>query len=130
MKVYLDIDGVILNKNHEPLEGLIEFLNFVFHVSNNQVYWLTTHGHDGNKERILEYLRPHLRDEIMGRLEGVIPTKWNTLKTEGINLNEDFLWFDDNIFNAEYKVLENIEKEYCLVKVEDNLLELIESYAS
>ena len=125
MKVYLDIDGVIVNSNHRPLDHLDEFLDFVFRISNDQVFWLTTHSHDGDKNRPLEYLRPFLKLSTMDKLKGVQSAVWNTLKTEGIALEEDFLWFDDNIFNAEYKVLENIDKEYCLIKVENNLAEII-----
>jgi len=30
---------------------------------------------------------------------------WYTLKTEGIDFTKDFLWFDDNFFEAEKEVL-------------------------
>lgn len=59
-------------------------------------------------------------------LERVKSTKWNTLKTEGIDLDSEFIWFDDNVFNAEYRVLEDIGKEYCLIKVKENLDEMVE----
>ena len=59
-------------------------------------------------------------------LEKIKPSKWYSLKTEGIDLNSDFLWFDDVIFQAEYNVLEKINKEHCLIKVENNLEELVE----
>jgi hypothetical protein len=58
-------------------------------------------------------------------LKRVKNSKWDTLKTEGIDLNSEFIWFDDNVFNAEYRVLEDIGKEHCLIKVKENLDEMV-----
>lgn len=125
MKIYLDIDGVLVDYNCNPMPYLREFIDFVFEISNGEVYWLTTHCHDGSTERPLNYLSQVVDQDIFEKLKSVKPTRWDTLKTEGIDLNSDFLWFDDTIFNAEYKRLEEVGKEQCLIKVENNLEELV-----
>ena len=35
------------------------------------------------------------------------PTNWEVLKTDGIDLDSDFVWFDDNLFESEKNVLES-----------------------
>ncbi|HOV29696.1 MAG TPA: hypothetical protein PLD77_01310 [Candidatus Dojkabacteria bacterium] len=125
MKIYLDIDGVLVDYNCNPMPYLREFVDFVFEISNGDVYWLTTHSHDGSTDRPLNYLSQVVEQDILGKLKTVKPTKWDTLKTEGIDLSSDFLWFDDTIFNAEYERLEEVGKEHCLIKVENNLEELV-----
>ena len=125
MKIYLDIDGVLVDYNCNPMPYLKEFIDFVFDISNGDVYWLTTHSHDGNTNRPLNYLSQVVDPDIFEKLKTVKPTKWDTLKTEGIDLSSDFLWFDDTIFNVEYKRLEEVGKEQCLIKVENNLEELV-----
>lgn len=125
MKIYLDIDGVLVDYNCNPMPYLKEFIDFVFEISNGEVYWLTTHSHDGSVERPLNYLSTVIDSNILEKLKSVKPTKWDTLKTEGIDLDSDFLWFDDTIFISECRALEEVGKEHCLIKVENNLEELV-----
>ncbi len=127
MNIYLDIDGVLLDtKEYKQMPYLKEFLNTVFDISNNNVYWLSTHTKHGENDIALYHLEEALDKDIFEMIKGIKNTKWEILKTEGIDLNSEFLWFDDNIFNAEYSVLEKIGKEYCLMKVKDNLEEMVE----
>ncbi len=116
---------MIDNDTCEGMAYLKEFLEKVFEISNGEVYWLSTHTHGGNNDIALRYLRDFVDDDVYAMLEKIKSTKWDTLKTEGIDINSDFLWFDDNIFNAEYKYLESIGKEHCLIKVKSNLEELV-----
>jgi hypothetical protein len=125
MKIHLDIDGVFLDtKEYKQMPHLKEFLNKVFDVSNGEVYWLSTHTKHGENDIALYYLEDIDKD-IQEMIKDIKNTKWDTLKTEGIDLNSEFIWFDDNVFNAEYRVLEDINKEHCLVKVEENLDEMV-----
>jgi len=126
MKIYLDIDGVILTKEGKQMPFLKEFLLYVFNLAGDEVYWLSTHCKDGNTERVIEHLEGKVEDDVLEVLKIVRGTKWEDLKTEGIDLNSEFLWFDDNIFESEYRVLEELNKDYCLIKVEENLEELVE----
>jgi hypothetical protein len=126
MRIYLDIDGVFLDtKEYKQMPHLKEFLSTVFEVSNDQVYWLSTHTKHGENDIALYHLED-LDKDILEMSKGIKDTKWDTLKTEGIDLNSEFIWFDDNVFNAEYKVLEEIGKEHCLIKVKENLDEMVE----
>jgi hypothetical protein len=126
MKIYLDIDGVLLDtKEYKQMPYLKEFLTTVFDISRGEVYWLSTHTKHGKSDIALYHLEEELDKDIFEMIKGVKNTKWNTLKTEGIDLNSDFLWFDDVIFQAEYNFLESIGKEHCLIKVKDNLEELV-----
>jgi hypothetical protein len=127
MNIYLDIDGVLLDtKEYKQMPYLKEFLNTVFDISNNNVYWLSTHTKHGKNDIALYHLKEKLDRDIFEIIKGIKNTKWDTLKTEGIDLDSDFLWFDDVIFQSEYKVLEKINKEHCLIKVNNNLEEMVE----
>jgi hypothetical protein len=126
MKIYLDIDGIFLDtKEYKQMPYLKEFLTTVFEVSNGEVYWLSTHTKHGKNDIALYHLEDIDKD-IFEMIKGIKNTKWYELKTEGIDLDSDFLWFDDVIFQAEYKVLEDIGKEGCLIKVKNDLEEITE----
>lgn len=126
MKIYLDIDGVLLDtKEYKQMPYLKEFLTTVFEISEGEVYWLSTHTKHGESDVALYHLEEELDKDIFEMIKGIKNTKWNTLKTEGIDVNSDFLWFDDVIFQAEYNFLGSIGKEHCLIKVKDNLEELV-----
>jgi len=126
MKIYLDIDGVLLDtKEYKQMPHLKEFLTTVFDISKGEVYWLSTHTKHGESDVALYHLEEELDKDIFEMIKGIKNTRWNTLKTEGIDVNSDFLWFDDVIFQAEYNFLESIGKEHCLIKVKDNLEELV-----
>lgn len=128
MKIYLDIDGVMVTSHHKQMPYLKEFLDLVFSISNGEVYWLTAHCQYGDNSEALDYLHLQVDSEIYEILKKLKATEWETSKTEGIDLSEEFLWFDDNIFAVEYKELEKVGKEHCLVKVKNNLEELVELF--
>lgn len=127
LKIYLDIDGVLLDtKEYRQMPYLKEFLTKVFEISNGEVYWLSTHTKHGENDIALYHLEEALDKEVFEMIKKIKNTKWYSLKTEGIDINSDFLWFDDVIFQAEYNYLESIGKEQCLLKVNNNLDEMIE----
>jgi hypothetical protein len=126
MKIYLDIDGVLLDtKEYKQMPYLKEFLTTVFNISNGEVYWLSTHTKHGESDVALYHLQEALDKEVFEMIKNIKNTKWYSLKTEGIDLESEFLWFDDVIFQAEYKNLEKLGKEHCLIKVKNNLEELV-----
>lgn len=109
MNIYLDIDGVLLKKDGEPSDGVLEFLKYV--TDNHSVYWLTTHCRGGENNAV-EYLLRALPAESREYLDKIIPTDWQTLKTEAIDFSQDFRWFDDYSMQAELNVLaENNAKD-------------------
>ena len=55
MKVYLDIDGVLLTKsNTNVAEGAIDLLNYI--LQNYDCYWLTTHCRNNDRSSVIGYL--------------------------------------------------------------------------
>lgn len=102
MKAFLDIDGVILANDRQKANYSDEFIKYL--VENHDVYWLTTHC-KGDANFTIEHLGGYFSPETMELLKKIKPTNWDTWKTEAINLNEDFLWFDDQVFDEEINIL-------------------------
>ena len=125
-KIYLDIDGVILDRNYKQMPHLKNFLKTLFDVVGEEVYWLSVHSKHGDNDIVFEHLEDIKDEEIVKFLKRIKNTKWEKLKTEGLDLNSEFLWFDDNVFDEEYEYLEKIGKEHCLIKVKENLDEMVE----
>lgn len=105
LNIYLDIDGVIKGCA-SPKEDVEEFLWYCLGNYPNSIYWLTTHCNHG-VNRAPEALDGVLSQELVCALtEKVKPTDWEVLKTDGIDKDQDFVWFDDNLFESERRVLE------------------------
>jgi len=112
IRLYLDIDGVILGKNPKEEIALIpeieEFL--VYTKENFECYWLTTHCREGSNESVIRYLTPFFRGHDVTLLNHIEPLEWATLKTEKIDFSLPFIWIDDYLLYAEIRVL---KKEGC-----------------
>lgn len=107
MKIYLDIDGVILANDQQKANFADEFIKFM--VDNHDVYWLTTHC-KGDSSFAVELLSRYFDAETMEYFKKIKPTNWDTWKTEAIDFNSDFLWFDDQVFNEEIRILKEKDK--------------------
>ena len=103
MKIYLDIDETLINNNIENVDGrmiyepklanhLHEFLEYM--LKNHDVYWLTTHC-NGDATTAVSYMADFVPYEIVRLIMRIKPTRWKMVKTQAINMNENFLWFDD-----------------------------------
>ena len=117
--IYLDIDGVLIYKNKQT-EYLDEFIKY---LSNNyrNIFWLTTHC-QGSTDNVMEYLKHYVsRSDTYEIMTEFLPTTWDVMKTDGINFNTPFIWFDDTLLNAEKEVLISHKKLDNFVKV--NLLD-------
>ena len=117
MKIYLDIDGVLLTKEKTLPEYGEEFLSYL--PQNHDCYWLSTHCHGGGNNA-LEYLSQYYPDSILKKLGGIEQTDWMTLKTEAIDFDSDFVWLDDCPFESEKNVLKEHNKINALVIVDLN----------
>ncbi len=139
MRIYLDIDETILineylpsengyKLSHRPTNHLKPFLEHM--VKNYDVYWLTTHC-QGDATNPVRYLSKHVGEDIVPLLMKIKPTTWREFKTTGINLTEDFLWFDDTLMPEEEDVLRKAGKLGSFIKVDldenpDILLDFVE----
>ncbi len=98
MNIYLDIDGVLLTHDGKLACCAHEFLTYV--TSHHPTYWLTTHCR-GDIVNTHEFLKRSFPPETYAVAKQIIPTNWNTYKTEAIDFTQPFLWFDDVIFAGE-----------------------------
>lgn len=118
MNIYLDIDGVLLTRSGNQAKFVKEFLEYV--LKNHQVYWLTTHC-KGDAVFTIRFMERFFDEKTIELMKNILPTSWETLKTEAIDFSKPFLWFDDNVFNAEKEVL---KQHNCLKsQIEINLEE-------
>ena len=119
MNIYLDIDGVLLINDKQAAPHADEFLNAVLSKFPDSTYWLTTHNWQG-ENRAKEVLAPHLQADTVILLDNIKPSEWGELKTDAINFEEDFLWFDDDLWPDELDVLEDNYASHRFVMVDLN----------
>jgi len=119
MNIYLDVNGVLLQQDLTPAIGVTDFLRRA--LETGDVYWLTTHC-KGDPTPVVSYLKLILPTGAFELIERIKPTTWDVLKTDGIDFSNDFLWFDDNLFESEEKVLKkhNCEGKYIRVDLKEN----------
>ena len=98
MKLYLDIDGVLLTRKQGVPDHVELFIDFV--TSNYDFYWLTTHCRTG-ENKALNYLKKFYPDGLMKKINNIKPTNWTTQTTEAIDFPSEFIWLDDNPFETE-----------------------------
>lgn len=104
MNVYLDIDGVLLANDLTPANHASEFLKYVLTNYPNTTYWLTTHC-QGDANVPIQHIGHLFAPEIVELMKMIKPTQWDTAKTRGIDFNQPFLWFDDDLFYEEKQTL-------------------------
>lgn len=121
MNIYLDIDGVLLQKSGIIANHFDDFIEFV--VLNYDVFWLTTHCNNGENRAIEHITRDNnLSEKTIKYLEKIKPTNWQTLKTEVIDFSKDFIWLDDYLMESEANILKenNASEKIILVDLRKN----------
>ena len=124
MNIYLDIDGVLLDKRGNLNIGAPELVKKL--TEEYDVYWLTTWCKDGNADKALEILSKEFPKESIKYLKKIKPTIWNTWKTEAIDFTKDFNWIDDYLFPQEKKVLCEHRAEHKVKIISNNLENFVE----
>ena len=106
MNIYLDIDGVILGTK-SPQKDVVKLIKYILKHYPNSTYWLTTHC-KGGVNRCAEWLKQSgFPVDLVNEMDKIIkPTDWGVMKTEAIDMDQDFIWFDDSLFETERKTLE------------------------
>ena len=112
MKVFLDIDGVLLGKDRDMFtratlaDHAVSFLEFA--VSRFEVYWLTPQCR-GNAELAVAHLVRHAklsdRERLMSAASRVRATNYDDDRTEALPQDGDFVWFDDEPSEGELDCL-------------------------
>ena len=127
MKLYIDIDGILLHYDRDSrADNAIELIDYI--TSEFDCYWLTTHC-KGDAATAITYLSRYFPKETIQKLAKIKPTCWEDMKTEGIDFDSSFIWLDDYPFQAEEAVLRNFGASESLIKVnlknEDELLRVL-----
>lgn len=117
MNIYLDVNGVLLQRDLTPASGVTVFLQRA--LRGNDVFWLTSHC-KGNVTPVLAYLEKILPKGAFELARQIKPTNWDVLKTDGIDFSKMFLWFDDNLFESERRVLAKHKCEDRVVLIDLN----------
>jgi len=120
MKIYLDIDGTMIHEdltdNYGKAAAGLE--DFIVALRRFDTYWLTTHcttGDPVNAVRIMKAVLPELLHPDIERIKGTV---WGEMKTEALDWSSDFIWFDNDIFAAEWKDLEKCRENQSVVQVD------------
>tara|TARA_B100000508_G_C11432062_1_gene263963 strand:+ start:674 stop:1087 length:414 start_codon:yes stop_codon:yes gene_type:complete len=132
MKIYLDVDGTLIHeelteKNGQAAAGLADF---IVALRPYDVYWLTTRCTNGDATNPRQALKMVLPEEFHGDVDRIKPTVWQELKTNALDFDSDFIWFDNEIYDSEYKVLEKCNENQMVIEVDlrnnpKQLLEII-----
>ena len=117
MKIYLDIDGVILKKDYSLPDYAKEFISFL--TTNYYGYWLTTHCRGGSNNSV-SYLSEYYPASTIVQLQTIKSTDWTDLKTEAIDLNSDFIWLEDYPLESEKEILRKANRTDSLITVDLN----------
>ena len=115
MKIYLDIDGVILTRDHKIPEYGEEFVSYL--ISPHECFWLTTHCRGGENGAI-KYLSQFYSGTTLAKLKQVIQTDWKDLKTEAVDFDSRFIWLDDYPLESEKRVLKKYNRIDALIVVD------------
>jgi len=120
MKIYLDIDGTMIHEDLskmycKPAVGLEDFL---IALRQYETYWLTTHCTEGDPTNARRIMKAVLPESLHGDIDRIKPTVWQDLKTKGIDFSSDFIWFDNDIYNGEWKVLKQCTENQTLIEVD------------
>jgi len=77
LRLYLDIDGVLLTKRGNLAQGAETFLRWA--IGNHEPFWNSTRTRDGSTRGAHRAFHNMLDMEL---IEAIRPTRWETLKTE------------------------------------------------
>ena len=121
MKIYLDIDGVILTRDHKIPEYGEEFVSYL--ISHHECFWLTTHCRGGENGAI-KYLSQFYSGTTLAKLKQVIQTDWKDLKTEAVDFDSRFIWLDDYPLESDALIVVDLKRESELREVRMKIQQL------
>ena len=90
MNIYLDIDGVLVNKEGQPSPYVDEFIRACVD-SRAELYWLTTWCRTSDEAAIRHLRAVGMKPESIALLqEHCKPTNWDANKTDAIDFDKPF----------------------------------------
>ena len=92
--IYLNVDGVLVDKAFRPANYSREFIRHI--MPNFNVYWLSSRAKDTNFQ-LLKDLSMVFDPKVMHLVSSIRPTRWSFAKTQAIDFDRPFLWFDDEL---------------------------------
>lgn len=108
MNIYIDLDGVLFTGAEQVANHADEFLRAILEKYPDSTYRLAARSQrDENKAK--EILVSHLKPETVALLDRIKISEWKDLKTDAIDFEQDFLWFDNELWPSELNVLEKHE---------------------
>jgi hypothetical protein len=130
MKIYLDIDGTMIHEDRWDMDNPAAkgLEDFIIALRPYDTYWLTTHCTTGDTNKARQIMKKVLPQPLHPDIERIKGTVWTDMKTEALDWNSDFIWFDNDIFAAEWKALEQCKDNQSVVQVDlrNNPEQLIE----
>ncbi len=120
MKIYLDIDGTMIHEDltenyGKPATGLEDF---IVALRPYETYWLTTHCTTGDPVQAIRIMKNVLPTTLHIDIDRIKPTVWQDLKTEALDFSSDFIWFDNDIYPAEWEALKKCGPNQYVVEVD------------
>lgn len=120
MKIYLDIDGTLIHEdatdnNGKPAASLGEFL---IALRQHETYWLTTHCTLGDPQNAASILKAVLPDYLHPDVDRIKGTTWAEMKTEALDWDSDFIWFSNDVEDAEWEVLAKYRPGQSVVQID------------
>jgi len=101
MNIYLDIDGVLLANDAHASLHVDDFIDKCISTGAD-IYWLTTWCRGEENQAVRWLSQSNMNPETIAKLEKHCRvTNWDVAKTEAIDFNVPFLWFDDDLFTFE-----------------------------
>lgn len=102
MKVFLDIDGVLLGIDRDRPQRLLladhalDFLAFL--LESAEVYWLAPQCRGDARtavDHLVRHTRASERERLLTLAGKVLPTNYRGLRTEALPADGRWLWLDD-----------------------------------
>lgn len=113
MNIYLDVDGVLLDRFGNAAPHLEDFLRQ--NITPN-TYWLATRA-KGDSQHLVTLFQPLVGPDVLELIKTIKPTTWLTSKTEAIDYSQPFVWYDDNPLQFELDDLKQHGVEASLVRI-------------
>jgi hypothetical protein len=120
MKVYLDIDGTMIHDDLSDMycKAAVGLEDFLVALRSYDTYWLTTHCTTGDPTNARRIMKAVLPEELHADIDRIKPTVWQDLKTQGIDFNSDFIWFDNDIYTGEWDKLKLCSDNQTVIEVD------------